>query len=50
MIFRGDRKCFSGGLYLYVKDSIASKQLNSHKENIDVEAIHLEINYTKKNG
>ena len=50
MIFRGDRKCFSGGLCLYVKDSIASKQLNSHKENIDVEAIHLEINYTKKNG
>ena len=33
MIFRGDRKCFSGGLCLYVEDSIASKQLNSHKEN-----------------
>ena len=49
-MFLSDRNCFGGNLCLHVKDGIASKQLNSHKENIDVEAIHLEINYTKKNG
>ena len=38
-MFGRGRNCFSGGLCLYVKYSIASKQLNSHKENIDVEAI-----------
>ena len=43
-MFRRDRNCCGGGLCLYVKDSIASKQLNSHKENIDAEAIYLETN------
>ena len=43
-MFLRDRNCFGGGLCLYVKDSIASKQLNSHKENIDAEAIYVEIN------
>ena len=32
-MFQHDRNCFGGGLCLYVKDSIVSKQLNSHKEN-----------------
>lgn len=43
-IFCCDRTCFGGGLCLNVKDSIASKKLNLHKENIDVEATYLEIN------
>ena len=43
-MFGLDRNCFAGGLCLYVKDSIASKQLNWHKENTDAEAIYLEIN------
>ena len=47
-MFRCDRNDFGGGLCLYVKDSIASKQLNSHKENIDVEAVYLEINIQKR--
>ena len=47
-MFRRDRNCFGGGLCLYVKDSIASKQLNSHKENIHVEAIYLEIYIRKR--
>ena len=42
-MLRRVRNCFGGGLCLYVKDSIASKQLNSYKENIDAEAIYLEI-------
>ena len=46
-IFWHDRNYFGGGLCLYVTDSIASKQLNSHKENIYVEAIYLEINIRK---
>ena len=44
MMFRRDRNCFGGDFRLHVKDSIASKQLNSHKENIDAEVIYLEIN------
>ena len=47
-MFQHDRNCFGGGLCLFVKDSIAPKQLNSHKENIGVEAIHLEINIRKR--
>ena len=43
-MFGLDRNCFDGNLCLYVKDSIVSKQLNSHKESIDAEAIYLEIN------
>ena len=48
-MFRRDRNRFGGSLCLYVKDSIASKQLNSHKENVDAEAIYLEINIRKQN-
>ena len=47
-MFQRDRDCFSGDLCFYVKDSIASKQLNSHRENIDAEAIYLEIKYKEK--
>ena len=43
-MFQHGRKCFGGGLCLYVKESIASKHLNSLKENIDVEVIYLEVN------
>ena len=46
-MFRRDRNCFGKELCLYVKDNIASKQLNSHKENIDVQAVYLEINIRK---
>ena len=47
-MFRRDRNCFGKELCLYVKDKdIASKQLNSHKENIDVQAVYLEINIRK---
>ena len=42
-MFQLDWNCFGGGLCLYVKDSIVSKQLNSHKESIDAEAIYSEI-------
>ena len=46
-MFRPDRNCFGGGLYTYVKEKIASKQLNLHldKEN---EAIYLEMKHTIK--
>ena len=47
-MFQCDRNCFGGSLYLYVKDSIVSKQLNSHKENIDIDEIYLEINIRKR--
>ena len=47
-MFRHDRNCFGGGLCLYVKNSIAVKQLNSHKENKKVGAIYLEINIRKE--
>ena len=47
-MLRRDKDCFDRGLCLYVKDSTASKQLNSHKENIDIKAIHLGIIYTYK--
>ena len=47
-MFRRARNCFGGDLCLYVKDSIASKQLNSHKENKDAEVIYLEINIRKR--
>ena len=47
-MFWRDRNYFGGGICLYVKDSIASKELNSHKENIDAEAIYLEINIRKR--
>ena len=47
-MFRRGRSCFGGGLCWYIKDSIASKKLNSHKENMDVEAIYLEINMRKR--
>ena len=47
-MFQHGRNCFGGGLCLYVKDSIASKQLNFYKENIDVEARYLEINTWKR--
>ena len=43
-MFPHDRSCFGRGLCLCIKASIAFKQLNSHKENIDVEAVYLEIN------
>ena len=46
-MFRRDRSFF-GCFCLYAKDSIASKQLNSHKENIDAEAIYLAINIRKR--
>ena len=47
-MFQPDRNCFGEGFCLYVKDIIASKQLNSHKENIDEEEICLEINIRKR--
>ena len=46
-MFWCDTNCIVGGLCLYVKDSTASKQLNSYKENIDAEAIYLETNIRK---
>ena len=42
-MFRRDRKCFGGGLCTYVKENIASKQLNIHLDK-ELEAIYLEIN------
>ena len=47
-MLRCDKNCFGGGLCLYVKASSASKQLTSHKENIDIKAIYLGINIQKK--
>ena len=48
MMFPRNKNCFGGGLGLYVKDSTESKQLNLHKENIDIEAVYLEINIRKR--
>ena len=42
-MFRKDRNCFGGGLYIFVKENIASKQLNLHLDK-ETEAIYLEIN------
>ena len=40
-VFRRDKNCFGGGLCLYFKVNITSKQLNLHTE---TEAIYLEVN------
>ena len=42
-MFRKDKNCFGGGLCIYVKENIASKQLNLHLDK-ETEAIYLEIN------
>ena len=42
-MFRQDRNCFGGGLCIYIKENIASKQLNFHLDK-ETEAIYLEIN------
>ena len=42
-MFKQDKDCFGGGLCIYVKENIASKQLNLHLDK-ETEAIHLEIN------
>ena len=42
-MFRQDRNCFGGGLCIYVKENIASKQSNSHLDK-ETEAIYLETN------
>ena len=42
-MFRQDRNCFGGSLCIYVKENIASKQLNLHLDK-ETEAIYLEIN------
>ena len=42
-MFRHDRSCFGGGLCIYVKEIIGSKQLNLHLHK-QTEAIYLEIN------
>ena len=47
-MFRQDRNCFGGGLCIYVKENIASKQLNLHLDK-ETEAIYLEINIRSRN-
>ena len=42
-LFRQDMNFFGGGLCMYVKENIASKQLNLHLGK-ETEAIYLEIN------
>ena len=42
-MFRQDRNCFGRGLRIYVKENIASKQLNLHLDK-ETEAIYFEIN------
>ena len=42
-MFRKDKNCFDGGLCIYVKENISSKQLNLHLDK-ETEAIYLEIN------
>ena len=42
-MFRQDKNVFGGGLCIYVKKNIASKQLNLHLDK-ETEAIYLEIN------
>ena len=42
-MFRQDRNYFGGGLCIYVKENIASKQLNLHLDK-ETEAIYLAIN------
>ena len=42
-MFRQDRNCFGGGLCIYVKENIASKQSNSHLDK-ETEAIYLKTN------
>ena len=47
-MFRQDRNCFGGGLCIYVKENIASNQLNSHSDK-ETEAIYLKINMWLRN-
>ena len=47
-MFRQDRNCFGGGLCIYVKENIASSQLNSHSDK-ETEAIYLKINMWLRN-
>ena len=42
-MFRQDRNCFGGGLCIYAKENIVSKQLNLHLDK-ETEAMYLEIN------
>ena len=42
-MFKQDKNCFGGGLCIYVKKNIASKQLNLHLDK-GTAAIYLEIN------
>ena len=46
-MFRQDRNYFAGGLCIYVKENIASKQLNLHLDK-ETEAIYLEKNMQLK--
>ena len=42
-MFRQDRSCFGGGVCMYVKKHIASKQVNLHLDK-ETETIYFEIN------
>ena len=47
MPFRLDRNSFAGGVLIYVREDIPSKQLTKHKLPDDIEEIFVEINLRK---
>ena len=47
MPFRFDRNRFGGGVIIYVRDDIPSKQLTRHKLPEDIEGIFIEVNLRK---
>ena len=42
--FRLDRNKFGGGIIVYVREDIVSKELKSHPQDINIEGIFIEIN------
>ena len=46
--FRLDRNKFGGGVMVYIRDDIVSKELKTHKTILDIEGIFIEINLRNK--
>ena len=45
--FRYDRDRFGGGVLIYIRDDIPSKELSEHTFPVDIERIFIEINLRK---
>ena len=45
--YRRDRNGNGGGILIYVRDDIPSKELNIHNHPVDIEGIFVELNFRK---